>query len=618
MALLQISEPGQAPDPHARRIGIGIDLGTTHSLVASVRSGIAECLPDADDRVILPSAVRYLPQGRREIGHQALSSQSSDPSNTIVSVKRFMGRAMKDIANAEEFPYLFLDTPGMLSLQTADGVKSPVEVSAEILATLRQRAEDTFADDIYGAVITVPAYFDDAQRQATKDAAKLAGLNVLRLINEPTAAALAYGLDNASEGIYAVYDLGGGTFDISVLRLSQGVFEVLSTGGDSALGGDDYDRALARYALDATGKKVLTDSDKSAVLVAARRCKEALSSENNVVFDALLSDGELRLNVSREVFEAQTQSLTQRTLSAVKKALRDAQITIEDIKGVVMVGGSTRMPMVQKAVGELLHCQPLNNLNPDEVVALGAALQANQLVGNNTDGNLLLLDVIPLSLGIETMGGLVERIVPRNQTIPTAMAQDFTTYQDGQTALALHIVQGERDLVKDCRSLAHFELRGIPPMAAGAARIRVTFTVDADGLLSVAAKEINSGVESQIEVKPSYGLSDEQITFMLQDSFHTAEIDMQARALAESRLEVDRMCLATNAALEKDAHLLAEAELEHIKQLMTLALESKILDDAIAIENATEALAKGTEAFAALRMNESIRQALSGKTIESL
>ena len=618
MALLQISEPGQAPDPHARRIGIGIDLGTTHSLVASVRSGIAECLPDADDRVILPSAVRYLPQGRREIGHQALSSQSSDPSNTIVSVKRFMGRAMKDIANTEEFPYQFLDTPGMLSLQTADGVKSPVEVSAEILATLRQRAEDTFADDIYGAVITVPAYFDDAQRQATKDAAKLAGINVLRLINEPTAAALAYGLDNASEGIYAVYDLGGGTFDISVLRLSQGVFEVLSTGGDSALGGDDYDRALARYALDATGKKVLTDSDKSAVLVAARRCKEALSSENNVVFDALLSDGELRLNVSREVFEAQTQSLTQRTLSAVKKALRDAQITIEDIKGVVMVGGSTRMPMVQKAVGELLHCQPLNNLNPDEVVALGAALQANQLVGNNTDGNLLLLDVIPLSLGIETMGGLVERIVPRNQTIPTAMAQDFTTYQDGQTALALHIVQGERDLVKDCRSLAHFELRGIPPMAAGAARIRVTFTVDADGLLSVAAKEINSGVESQIEVKPSYGLSDEQITSMLQDSFHTAEIDKQARALAESRLEVDRMCLATNAALEKDAYLLAEAELEHIKQLMKLALESKSLDDAIAIENATEALAKGTEAFAALRMNESIRQALSGKTIESL
>ena len=618
MALLQISEPGQAPDPHARRIGIGIDLGTTHSLVASVRSGIAECLPDHESRVILPSAVRYLPQGRREIGHQALSSQSSDPTNTIVSVKRFMGRALKDIVNAEELPYKFLDTPGMLSIQTADGVKSPVEVSAEILAILRQRAEDTFADDIHGAVITVPAYFDDAQRQATKDAAKLAGLNVLRLINEPTAAALAYGLDNASEGIYAVYDLGGGTFDISILRLSKGVFEVLSTGGDSALGGDDYDRALAKYVLGVTGKSVATDSDKSSVLVAARRCKEALSSEDSVEFNVLLSDGDLRLNVNREVLEAQTQSLTQRTLSAVKKALRDAQISIEDIKGAVMVGGSTRMPIVQKAVGELLHCQPLNNLNPDEVVALGAALQANQLVGNNTDGNMLLLDVIPLSLGIETMGGLVERIVPRNQTIPTAMAQDFTTYQDGQTALALHIVQGERDLVKDCRSLAHFELRGIPPMAAGAARIRVTFTVDADGLLSVAAKEINSGVESQIEVKPSYGLSDEQITSMLQDSFHTAEIDKQARALAESRLEVDRMCLATNAALEKDAYLLVEAELEHIKQLMTLAIESKSLDDAIAIENATEALAKGTEAFAALRMNESIRQALSGKTIESL
>lgn len=618
MALLQISEPGQAPDPHARRIGIGIDLGTTHSLVASVRSGVAECLPDHEGRVILPSAVRYLSGNRRLIGAEALASQVDDPVNTIVSVKRFMGRALKDIANSNDLPYKFVDSPGMLTLQTIDGDKSPVEVSAEILANLRQRAEDTFDDDIYGAVITVPAYFDDAQRQATKDAAKLANIHVLRLINEPTAAALAYGLDNAIEGIYAVYDLGGGTFDISVLCLSKGVFEVLSTGGDSALGGDDYDRALAKHVLEKTNRHVFTDSDKSNILVAARKCKEALSSESTYLFEAALSEGQLTFEVSREVFETLSLALTQRTLAAVKKALEDAQIAVSDIQGVVMVGGSTRMPFVQKLVGDFLNCQPLNNLNPDEVVALGAALQANQLVGNNPDGNMLLLDVIPLSLGIETMGGLVERIVPRNQTIPTAMAQDFTTYQDGQTALSLHIVQGERDLVKDCRSLARFELRGIPPMAAGAARIRVTFTVDADGLLSVAAKETNSGVESQIEVKPSYGLSDEQITTMLQDSFHTADFDKNARALAEARLEVDRMCLATQSALQSDAHLLTAQEQLHIDQLMQAAIQAKLTEDHVSIETTTEALAKGTEAFAALRMNESIRKVLSGKTIESI
>ena len=462
MALLQISEPGQAPDPHARRIAIGIDLGTTHSLVASVRNGVAECLPDEAGHVILPSAVRYLPDGKRLIGAAALVSQSQDPANTIVSVKRFMGRGLKDVPHPEHFPYAFADQPGMLGLNTLHGLKSPVEVSAEILASLRQRAEDTFNDDIYGAVITVPAYFDDAQRQATKDAAQMAGLHVLRLINEPTAAAIAYGLDNASEGVYAVYDLGGGTFDISILRMSRGVFEVLSTGGDSALGGDDYDRCLLDLALEQSQRQALNEVDASLLLTAARACKEELSAHDHAVFSVVLSDGLLSTTVQRSDFEHRAQALTQKTLQAVKKALRDAGMKAEDIQGVVMVGGSTRMPHVQSAVAALLNCTPLNNLNPDEVVAIGAAIQANQLSGNNPDGELLLLDVIPLSLGIETMGGLVERIVPRNQTIPTAMAQDFTTYQDGQTALALHVLQGERDLVKDCRSLARFELKGIP------------------------------------------------------------------------------------------------------------------------------------------------------------
>lgn len=619
MALLQISEPGMSAAPHQHRLAVGIDLGTTNSLVATVRSGSAVCLPDSDGRATLPSVVRYL-DGEVEVGKNALSAQKTDPLNTVSSAKRLIGRTLTDLAQeAQYLPYRFTPNERVVELSTRQGAKTPIEVSAEILKALKSRAEETLGGDLVGAVITVPAYFDDAQRQATKDAARLAGLNVLRLLNEPTAAAIAYGLDNASEGTFVVYDLGGGTFDVSVLQLTKGLFEVKATGGNSALGGDDFDHRLFCYLLEQNDLSKLNEQDSQLLLSLVRTAKEKLTTQTEAVIETTLSDGhKIHTVITRQEFYNLTQNLVQKTIEPVKQALKDAGVTKADVKGVIMVGGSTRMLHVQQAVATFFGQTPLNNLNPDEVVALGAAIQANVLAGNKADGEWLLLDVTPLSLGLETYGGLAEKIIPRNSTIPTARAQDFTTFKDGQTAMTIHVVQGERELVSDCRSLAKFTLRGIPPMTAGAARIRVTFQVDADGLLSVSAQEQSTGVQAQIEVKPSYGLDDSTITQMLKDSMSNAAEDMAARARAEAVVEAESLTDAVNAALELDSDLLEAEELQQIQQDIA-ALQGRLKDGkAEDIRAAVAKLSHSTDNFAAKRMNRNIQRALTGQSIDNI
>ncbi len=618
MALLQIAEPGQSPQPHQRRLAVGIDLGTTNSLVAALRSGVTAPLADADGQVILPSVVRYHAD-RVEVGACAKRAAAADPFNTISSVKRLMGRGLADVKQlGEQLPYRFRQAESQMPfIETVQGAKSPVEISAEILRALRERAEATLGGDLVGAVITVPAYFDDAQRQATKDAARLAGLNVLRLLNEPTAAAVAYGLDRQAEGVVAIYDLGGGTFDISILRLTKGVFEVLATGGDTALGGDDFDHAVADWILQQAGvSEDLAPGEQRELLKIACDAKERLSVDETVQVAYAGWAGELH----RETFDALIEPLIARSLRSCRRAVRDSGVELDEITAVVMVGGSTRVPKVRSSVGQLFGREPLTDIDPDEVVAIGAAIQAETLAGNNRDGEeLLLLDVIPLSLGLETMGGLMEKIIPRNTTIPVARAQDFTTYKDGQSAMMIHVLQGERELISDCRSLARFELRGIPPMVAGAAKIRVTFQVDADGLLSVSARELASGVEASIQVKPSYGLTDGEIARMLEDSFRKADQDRDARALREQLVDAQRLLEAVEAALIADGERLLSAEERAAIEAQMAELRA-LLDsqDVSAIERQTKRLSQITDAFAARRLDSTVKAALAGRRLNDI
>lgn len=618
MALLQISEPGESPVPHQRKLAAGIDLGTTHSLVASVRNSVPEVLADEAGQGLLPSVVRYAADGAVQVGYEARRHQAQDSLNTIASVKRFMGRSL-DEARAEGAVYEFADD-APVKLKTVQGEFTPVEISSRILATLRERAEGALGGELVGVVVTVPAYFDDAQRQATRDAARLAGLTVLRLLNEPTAAAIAYGLDHGAEGIYAVYDLGGGTFDLSILRLSQGVFEVAATGGDTQLGGDDFDAAIVAQLIQALKLDALDKGDQRALAVAARTAREALSASDSIVFEAQLSGSRrAALEIDRAQFEAWVQPLVQRTLDRAVRTLRDAGLTKQEVKGVVMVGGATRMPIIQREVGRLFGTTPLTDLDPDQVVALGAALQANLLVGNRAAGDdWLLLDVTPLSLGLETMGGIVERVIPRNSTIPVARAQEFTTFKDGQSAMSIHVVQGERELVDDCRSLARFELRGIPPMVAGAARIRVTFQVDADGLLNVGAREESTGVEASVAVKPSYGLTDDEVSRMLGEGMANAGSDAQARALREQQVELQQLVESIRAAMAADGDLLSEDEKTAITRGLRNAGVALSADDAELARRAVQALSASSDGFAARRMDRSIRAALAGRNVDEI